>query len=402
MHQGCCTGAAAPNFVVTTGPKWGLLGRSCCRCGSSVWVPRSTTSTRSPTASTTTTRAPARPVAAGSGSPTKRSASTTQSPATSSAPCWQDSNPGTGLTPNGDQVRTWKNRVPGFDLTFSAPKSVSILYALGDPLVRAEVVDATDTAVDRSVSRGWNARRASCVEGRTIEPRRRRRSRSAAPAACPASGSSLQGSGIAPAAPATRNCTRTSSSRTSPEGPTGAGRHSTDRRCIGRRWRPGRSIQSVLRNELSKRLGVEWGPVHDDLCRDRWHPTPGGQARSRSVVSRSKNELARTRLDRPRRGRATRCSPPVPRSSTSTTTLLDEHWLAEAAIVDYGPADIDELLARPTGSTPRCSAIDSPLDTQIAVRALDRRHRRGHRTVRHGRRLRRTASAWRYPKPTPW
>ena len=44
--------------------------------------------------------------------------------------------PATGLTPNGDQVRTWKGRVPGFDLTFSAPKSVSVMYALADPLVR--------------------------------------------------------------------------------------------------------------------------------------------------------------------------------------------------------------------------------------------------------------------------
>ena len=50
--------------------------------------------------------------------------------------------PGTGLSPNGDQLRTWKGRVPGFDLTFSAPKSVSVLYALGDPIVRADVVDA--------------------------------------------------------------------------------------------------------------------------------------------------------------------------------------------------------------------------------------------------------------------
>ena len=69
--------------------------------------------------------------------------------------------PGTGLTPNGDQVRTFKNRVPGFDLTFSAPKSVSILYAFADPLVRSEVVAATDTAVNEALA--WLEREACFV-----------------------------------------------------------------------------------------------------------------------------------------------------------------------------------------------------------------------------------------------
>ncbi len=34
--------------------------------------------------------------------------------------------PGTGLTPNGDTLRTHPRRVPGFDLTFAVPKSVSL------------------------------------------------------------------------------------------------------------------------------------------------------------------------------------------------------------------------------------------------------------------------------------
>ena len=41
--------------------------------------------------------------------------------------------PGTGgLTPNGEMLRTNRNRVPGFDLTFKAPKSLSVLYAVTD------------------------------------------------------------------------------------------------------------------------------------------------------------------------------------------------------------------------------------------------------------------------------
>ena len=40
-----------------------------------------------------------------------------------------------------------KGRVPGFDATFCAPKSVSILFALGGPEVSAEVRAAHDAAV---------------------------------------------------------------------------------------------------------------------------------------------------------------------------------------------------------------------------------------------------------------
>ena len=70
-------------------------------------------------------------------------------------------NPGTGQSPNGDRLQAWKGRVPGFDLTFSAPKSVSVLYALGDPLVRGQIVEALDAAVDDAV--GWLEREACFV-----------------------------------------------------------------------------------------------------------------------------------------------------------------------------------------------------------------------------------------------
>jgi Ti-type conjugative transfer relaxase TraA len=50
-------------------------------------------------------------------------------------------------------------RVPGFDLTFSAPKSVSVLYALGDDDVRSAVRDAHDAAVQASL--GYMERHAA-------------------------------------------------------------------------------------------------------------------------------------------------------------------------------------------------------------------------------------------------
>lgn len=46
-----------------------------------------------------------------------------------------------------------ENSVRGFDATFSAPKSVSVLWALGDDETRAEVTAAHDAAVDATL--GW-------------------------------------------------------------------------------------------------------------------------------------------------------------------------------------------------------------------------------------------------------
>ena len=42
-------------------------------------------------------------------------------------------------------------RTPGFDLTFSAPKSVSLLFALGDPDQRAAAIGAHERAVQAAI-----------------------------------------------------------------------------------------------------------------------------------------------------------------------------------------------------------------------------------------------------------
>jgi conjugative relaxase-like TrwC/TraI family protein len=47
---------------------------------------------------------------------------------------------------SGVELRRWGN-VPGFDVTFSAPKSVSLLFGIGDDRLRRTVRDAHDAAV---------------------------------------------------------------------------------------------------------------------------------------------------------------------------------------------------------------------------------------------------------------
>lgn len=71
-----------------------------------------------------------------------------------------------GLDPTtGGRLGAANRKVPGFDLTFSAPKSVSLLWALGDDAVAAGVVAAHEAAVAEVV--GYLEREAVvCRRGR--------------------------------------------------------------------------------------------------------------------------------------------------------------------------------------------------------------------------------------------
>lgn len=71
--------------------------------------------------------------------------------------------PGTGgLSPNGDAIRPHPRRVPGFDLTFKAPKSVSVLYAISDdPRVQGAIIDASEAALRDTLA--WLEREGMAV-----------------------------------------------------------------------------------------------------------------------------------------------------------------------------------------------------------------------------------------------
>lgn len=67
-----------------------------------------------------------------------------------------------GLSPNGDQPNTHPRRAPGFDFTFKAPKSASVLYAVSDdPRVQGAVIEAGEHAMRETL--GWLEREAVCV-----------------------------------------------------------------------------------------------------------------------------------------------------------------------------------------------------------------------------------------------
>lgn len=68
-----------------------------------------------------------------------------------------------GLSPNGQPPRSHARRVPDFDLTFKAPKSASVLYAVSDdPRVQGAVIEAGEVAMRAAV--GWLEREAVRVQ----------------------------------------------------------------------------------------------------------------------------------------------------------------------------------------------------------------------------------------------
>lgn len=274
-------------------------------------------------------------------------------------------NPGTGLTPNGDQVKTWKNRVPGFDLTFSAPKSVSVLYALGDPLVRAEVVESTNTAVEEAVRwleregcfvrRGSNNREAKAARFEEFGTRR------------------LPGVGFIAAGfrhrtsragdPHLHTHVLVANLTRGPDGKWSA----LDGQALYRsKLAAGAMYQSVLRNELSRRLGVEWNTVHNHVADIAGIPR-------RVVKHFSKRrteieaELDRLGLDGPDAARDAMLATRTRKLDIDHDTL-DQHWEADAAKVDYSPTDIAELLAHATLLSTE-AALSA--ETLIAVQAVD-------------------------------
>ncbi|HEX8741505.1 MAG TPA: MobF family relaxase [Thermoleophilaceae bacterium] len=170
----------------------------------------------------------------------------------------------------GDQLasRRGGTRVPGFDLTFSAPKSVSVVFGLADEGVSAQVCGAHETAVDAALA--------------YIE-------RQAAVARRGAGGAeSVAGNGFLGAA------FRHRSSRAGDphlhthvlvanmtKGPDGRWTALDARRLYAHAKTAGYLYQAQLRAELSRRLGVEWTVVRNGTAEIAGVPVPVVRAFSR-------------------------------------------------------------------------------------------------------------------------
>jgi conjugative relaxase-like TrwC/TraI family protein len=253
--------------------------------------------------------------------------------------------PGTGFTPNGTQLTSHPRRVPGFDMTFAVPKSVSVVYALGDPLVQSAVVEACEVALAESLA--WLEREACFVRRGTNN-----RKMVADPAGFGTRRMIAEGF-VAAQFP----------HRTSRMADPHLHWHvlvANMARGIDGRWTAldgkalyasarttGVLFQTAMRRELSERLGIEWGPIHHDSAE-----VAGIPVRVLREFSQRTEQIAEWMDHRGVEGLDaknqalldTRPSKQVPTDFAS----VEEEWRQRADALPWGPTQLDQLLsARP-------------------------------------------------------
>ena len=250
--------------------------------------------------------------------------------------------PDTGFTPNGTQLRAHPRRVPGFDLTFAVPKSVSVVYALGDPLVQAAVAEACEAAVLEAF--GWLEREACFVRRGTNNRKMiddpagfgtRRMIADGFVAARFAHRTSRAGDPHLHWHVLVANMARGIDGRWS----------ALDGTALYRAQRAaGVLFQTVMRTELTHHLGVEWGPVHNDAAEIAGVPT-----RVLREFSQRTEQIAEWMQAHGVDGTAAKNTALL--ETRTSKHLLDDFAVLEAAWRDratalgWGPAQLDQLLA---------------------------------------------------------
>lgn len=153
----------------------------------------------------------------------------------------------------GDRLSGSRCQVPGFDLCFRAPKSVSLLQALGRPEVSAEVLTAHRKAVGEAL--GWLEREAVMVRrghgGLTVVP------------AAGVVGAGFEHFTSRTADPHLHSHVVVANVAQGPDGRWSA----LDGRALYRQAKTaGFLYEAALRRELTVRLGVEWGHVVNGIA----------------------------------------------------------------------------------------------------------------------------------------
>jgi conjugative relaxase-like TrwC/TraI family protein len=238
-----------------------------------------------------------------------------------------------------------RGRVPGFDLTFSAPKSVSVAWALADPETAARIAAAHDQAVAEAMS---------VFEAEVIRARRgrgglRQIETDGTVAAGFAHRTSRAGDPQLHTHVVVANLTVDPAGRWSaPDG----------RRIYGWAKTVGYLYQSSLRHHLTDTLGLEWGPVRHGAA-DLAGYTPvqlAGFSQRRAQITAALDDAGRS--SRKSAEIATLATRPA-KQPAATLADLRAAWALRAA--DIGLPDITDLVGRPTPEPPQHHRLISDL-----------------------------------------
>jgi conjugative relaxase-like TrwC/TraI family protein len=251
------------------------------------------------------------------------------------------------------------SRVPGFDLTFSAPKSVSVLFGLADERTSAEVRNAHEAAVHAAL--GYMERQAAVA----------RRG--------PGGSESVLGNGFVAAA---------FRHRTSRAGDPQLHTHvlvANMTRAHDGRWTAldarrlyahaktgGYLYQAELRTELTRRLAVEWTPVRNGLADISGVPAPVLRAFSRRRV-----EIEHTMAERGEHSAtaaqiATLDTRQAKDYGVSPDSLV-ERWRERAKRLGLDRPQLAAVIGQATLRTPDAHEAEAASDELAAPQGLTRR-----------------------------
>jgi len=234
-----------------------------------------------------------------------------------------------------DKGQPYDARRVGFDVTCSAPTSVSVLYALGDVAV-AEQVTATHRAAVREALEVLERLSARAARGHQGDGRRARR---------------IPTSGLIGAA-----FDHDTSRLLDPQLHTHVvianvvcgvdGRWSTldSQTMVRQATTVSYLYQAVLRAELTRRLGVAWTDVETGLAE-----VEGIPREVLGVFSKRRNQIERALEDRGVSGTAaaqTACLATRPAKQHEDADALRHRWLTEAARVGFDARAVAALLRR--------------------------------------------------------
>jgi conjugative relaxase-like TrwC/TraI family protein len=237
-----------------------------------------------------------------------------------------------GEEPAGESLRTSPVpvRVVGFDVTHSAPKSVSVMLGLGEPEVRAAVRRAHDRAVREAlgylertagaVRRGAGGTRIEPANGLIVAAFRHRTSRAGDP--------QLH-----------THCLVANLA----EGPDGRWSALDGRRIHAHARAASFVYQAVLRSELTHELGVEWLTVRDGIAEVAGVPRRVVQAFSRRRAD-ILAELDRHGTSGARAAEAAALATRRPKDRQTSAEDLAVEWRSRAAELGFGRDDIERLL----------------------------------------------------------
>ena len=251
-------------------------------------------------------------------------------------------------------------RVPGFDVTFSASKSVSVMFGVGDEAMRRQIRDAHDVAVRDAF--GYLERHAAVARR--------------GPGGC----ISVRGNGLVAAAFRHR-----ASRAGDPQLHTHVvvanlvqaadGRWSAldARRLYAHGKTAGYLYEARLRSELTRRLGVEWTPTRNGIADIVGVPRPALRA-----FSRRRAEIEAELEERGQRGaRAAQTATLETRRQKDhgvTAGTLEAEWRDRAKALGFAPERVRDVCHRevPTISADRLDETIASSPVQEASRKCGR------------------------------